>query len=68
VRYNIGWRAPSNFITLGGDLFFEDDQESGRLVDEHLRKRYGGGISLGYQFNAALGHGALRIRGWMWIS
>lgn len=52
VRYNIGWRASSN-ITIGGDLFFEDDQESGGLLDEHLN-RYGGDISVGYQFNLQL--------------
>lgn len=52
VRYNIAWRASSN-ITLGGDLFFEDDQESGGLLDEHLN-RYGGDISVGYQFNLQL--------------
>ncbi len=52
VRYNIAWRASSN-ITLGSDLFFEDDQESGGLLDEHLQ-RYGGDISVGYQFNLQL--------------
>lgn len=52
VRYNIAWRASSN-ITLGGDLFFEDDQESGGLLDEHLN-RYGGDVSVGYQFNLQL--------------
>lgn len=52
VRYNIGWRALSN-ITLGADLFFEDDQESGGLLAEHLN-RYGGDVSVGYQFNLQL--------------
>jgi outer membrane protein assembly factor BamA len=52
VRYNIGWRIFSN-TTLGGDAFFEDDQESGGLFNEHLN-RYGGDITLGYQFNLRL--------------
>ena len=35
VRYNVAWRALSN-VTVGGDLFYENDQESGGLFDEHL--------------------------------
>ncbi len=49
VRYNVAWRALSN-ITLGADGFYENDQESGGLVDEHL-ERYGGDVTLGYQFS-----------------
>ena len=48
VRYNVAWRALSN-VTLGGDLFYENDQESGGLFDEHLQ-RYGGDVTLTYQF------------------
>lgn len=52
VRYNIAWRALSN-VTIGGDGFYENDQESGGLFDEHLQ-RYGGDITLSYQFNPNL--------------
>lgn len=52
VRYNIAWRALSN-VTLGGDLFYENDQESGGLFDEHI-ERYGGDVTLAYQFNLHL--------------
>ena len=62
VRYNVAWRA-TNAITLAGDLFYENDQESGGLFDEHLQ-RGGGDISLGFQFNlhlsAALHYGYIR--------
>ena len=52
VRYNAAWRAFSN-VTLGGDLFYENDQESGGVFDEHLQ-RYGGDVTLSYQFNLHL--------------
>ncbi len=52
VRYNIAWRALSN-VSLGGDVFYENDQESGGLFDEHLQ-RYGGDVTLTYQFNLHL--------------
>ena len=52
VRYNIAWRALSN-VTIGGDAFYENDQESGGLFDEHLQ-RYGGDVTLSYQFNPHL--------------
>ena len=52
VRYNVAWRALSN-VTLGGDLFYENDQESGGLFDEHLQ-RFGGDVTLSYQFNLNL--------------
>ncbi len=52
VRYNIAWRAFSN-VTLGGDVFYENDQESGGLFDEHLQ-RFGGDVTLTYQFNPNL--------------
>ena len=51
-RYNVAWRA-TNALTLAGDLFYENDQESGGLFDEHL-ERFGGDISLGFQFNMHL--------------
>ena len=52
VRYNVAWRA-TNALTLAADLFYENDQESGGLFDEHL-ERFGGDISLGFQFNMHL--------------
>ena len=52
VRYNLAWRALSN-VTLGGDAFYENDQESGGLYDEHLQ-RFGGDVTLTYQFNLHL--------------
>ena len=50
VRYNIAWRALSD-LTVGGAAFYENDQESGGLFDEHL-ERYGVSASLGYQYNS----------------
>ena len=52
VRYNIAWRALSN-ITVGGDAFFENGNESGGLFDENLQ-RYGADVTFGYQFNLQL--------------
>jgi hypothetical protein len=52
VRYNASWRALSN-VTVGGDAFYENDQESGGPYDQHL-ERGGGDITLGYQFNLQL--------------
>ena len=52
VRYNVAWRA-TNALTLAADLFYENDQESGGLFDEHL-ERYGGDVTLGFQFNMHL--------------
>ena len=52
VRYNVAWRALSN-VTVGGDGFYENDQESGGPFDEGL-ERYGGDVTLGYQFNLQL--------------
>lgn len=49
VRWNAAWNFLRNF-SLGTDLFFEHDEESGGLIDETLN-RYGGGFTLGYQFN-----------------
>ena len=62
VRYNIAWRA-LNSVTVGGDAFYENDQESGGLFDEHLQ-RFGATGTLGYQFNlqvsASVYYGYLR--------
>jgi outer membrane protein assembly factor BamA len=52
IRYNAAWRALSN-VTLGGDLFYENDQESGGPYDQHI-ERGGGDVTAGYQFNLQL--------------
>ena len=52
VRYSIAWRAMNN-LTIGGDAFYENDQESGGLFDEHLQ-RYGVTGTVGYQFTLKL--------------
>lgn len=52
IRYNVAWRVLSN-VTLAGDLFFDRDVESGGPFDERIY-RYGGDITLGYQFNRHL--------------
>ena len=52
VRYNAAWRALSN-VTVGGDAFYENDQESGGPYDQSLQ-RFGGDVTLGYQFNLQL--------------
>ena len=52
IRYNIAWRALGN-VTLAGDVFYDHDVESGGPYDERIN-RYGGDISLGYQFNRHL--------------
>ncbi len=52
IRYNVAWRVLSN-LTLAGDLFYDHDIESGGPFDERIN-RYGGDISLGYQFNRHL--------------
>ena len=49
ARWNAAWNFLRNF-SLGTDLFYEHDEESGGLIDETLN-RYGGGFTLGYQFN-----------------
>ena len=62
VRYNAAWRA-TNALTVAGDAFYENDQESGGLFNEGFQ-RYGGDVSLGIQFNmhlsAALHYGYIR--------
>ena len=58
VRYNVAWRALSN-VTLGGDLFYENDQESRRPVrraSPALRRRRDADLQFQPQPH---GHGAL---------
>ena len=52
VRYTIDWRALDK-LTVGGSAFYENDQESGGLFDEHLQ-RFGISATVGYQFNPKL--------------
>ena len=49
IRYNLAWRVLSN-VTLAGDVFYDHDVESGGPFAERIN-RYGGDVSLGYQFN-----------------
>ena len=49
VRYNLAWRVLNN-VTLAGDVFYDHDVESGGPFNERIN-RYGGDISVGYQFN-----------------
>ena len=52
VRYSIDWRALSK-LSVGGSAFYENDQESGGLFDEHLQ-RFGVTGNLNYQFSLKL--------------
>ncbi|HEY0368233.1 MAG TPA: outer membrane beta-barrel protein [Chthoniobacterales bacterium] len=47
VRHTASWNI-INKTLLSTELFYEDAQDSGGFVDEHLH-RYGGALSLGYQ-------------------
>ena len=49
ARWNAAWNFLRNF-SVGTDLFYEHDEESGGLIDETLN-RFGGGFTLGYQLN-----------------
>ena len=52
IRYNVAWRVYSS-ITLAGDLFYDHDVESGGPFNERIN-RYGGDVSIGFQFNRHL--------------
>ena len=52
IRYNLSWRVLSN-VTLAGDLFYDHDIESGGPFNERIN-RYGGDVSVGYQFSRHL--------------
>ena len=49
IRYNVAWRVLSN-VTFAGDVFYDHDVESGGPFNERIN-RFGGDVSLGYQFN-----------------
>ena len=48
VRHTIDWNIIRNTL-LSTEFFYEDGNESGGFIDEHFH-RYGGAITLGYQF------------------
>jgi len=47
VRHTITWNLIRNTL-LGTEVFYEDADDSGGYINEHLH-RYGGAITLGYQ-------------------
>jgi Putative beta-barrel porin 2 len=48
VRHTIDWNIIRNTL-LSTEFFYEDAKESGGFIDEHFQ-RYGGAVTLGYQF------------------
>ncbi len=48
VRHTVNWNILRNTL-LSTEFFFEDADESGGFIDEHLH-RYGGALTVGYQF------------------
>lgn len=56
IRHTATWNI-INRTLLATDLFYEDAEDSGGFIDEHLQ-RYGGAISLGYQLTRHVTIGA----------
>jgi hypothetical protein len=56
VRHTATWNI-INRTLLTTELFYEDAEDSGGFIDEHLQ-RYGGALSLGYQLTRHLTLGA----------
>jgi hypothetical protein len=48
IRHTVTWNIIRNTL-LSTEVFFEDANDSGGFFDEHLH-RYGGAITIGYQF------------------
>jgi hypothetical protein len=48
VRHTVDWNLIRNTL-LSTEFFYEDGNESGGFIDEHFH-RYGGAVTLGYQF------------------
>ena len=48
VRHTVSWNIIRNTL-LSTELFYEDANDSGGLLNEHLH-RYGGALTVGYQF------------------
>ena len=47
IRHTVSWNIIRNTL-LSTEVFFEDANDSGGFIDEHLH-RYGGAITIGYQ-------------------
>jgi hypothetical protein len=56
VRHTATWNI-INRTLLSTEVFFEDAEDSGGFIDEHLQ-RYGGALSLGYQLTRHVTLGA----------
>lgn len=56
VRHTATWNI-INRTLLTSELFYEDAEDSGGFIDEHLQ-RYGGALSLGYQLTQHVTLGA----------
>ncbi len=56
VRHTATWNI-INRTLLATELFYEDAEDSGGFIDEHLQ-RYGGALSLGYQLTRHVTLGA----------
>ena len=53
MRYNIAWRA-TNALTLAGDLILRETTRSRVVCSTSILQRFGGDVSLGFQFNMHL--------------
>ena len=56
VRHTATWNV-INHTLLSTEFFYEDAEDSGGFVDEHLQ-RYGGAFTVGYQLNSHVTIGA----------
>ncbi len=56
IRHTVSWNILRNTL-LSTEFFFEDANESGGFIDEHLH-RYGGALTLGYQLTPHVTVGA----------
>jgi hypothetical protein len=56
IRHTVSWNIIRNTL-LGTEFFYEDADESGGFINEHLH-RYGGAITVGYQLTPHVTLGA----------
>jgi Putative beta-barrel porin 2 len=56
VRYTASWNLIRNTL-LSGEFFYEDADDSGGFIDEHLH-RFGGAVTVGYQLTPHVTLGA----------
>jgi hypothetical protein len=56
VRHTLSWNIIRNTL-LSTEFFFEDAEDSGGFIDEHLQ-RYGGALTVGYQLTPHVTLGA----------